>query len=32
VAIIPTKPTDFDTNANSWAGGNATRPQWGAPC
>ena len=32
VANISSKPSNFDTNANSWTGGNATRPQWGAPC
>jgi len=21
--------TSFDTGANAWAGGSATRPQWG---
>lgn len=32
VANITTKPFDFDTEANSWTGGDATRPQWGQPC
>ena len=26
---IGSKPSSFDTGANAWAGGTATRPQWG---
>ncbi|HBV06557.1 MAG TPA: BspA family leucine-rich repeat surface protein, partial [Gemmatimonadetes bacterium] len=26
---IGSEPNDFDTGANAWAGGGATRPQWG---
>jgi surface protein len=26
---IGSKPSNFDTSANAWAGGSATRPQWG---
>lgn len=29
VTLIPTKPTNFDLNADAWTGGNATRPDWG---
>ena len=29
VSLIPTKPSFFDTGATAWAGGDATRPQWG---
>lgn len=32
VANIPTKPFEFDIDATAWVGGNAARPQWGAPC
>ncbi|MFT4303151.1 MAG: BspA family leucine-rich repeat surface protein [Candidatus Woesearchaeota archaeon] len=30
VSQIPTKPNGFDDGANSWEGGDATRPQWGS--
>lgn len=29
VSNILSKPTNFDSGASSWTGGNATRPQWG---
>ena len=29
VHLIATKPSQFDTDANAWTGGAATRPQWG---
>jgi hypothetical protein len=29
VSAIPTKPSQFDQGATAWAGGTATRPQWG---
>jgi surface protein len=32
VAQIATEPSGFDTDATSWAGGVATRPQWGETC
>lgn len=32
VVQIPSEPPFFDSNASSWAGGAATRPQWGEPC
>ena len=32
VADIDEKPSEFDTSTNAWEGGDAVRPQWGAPC
>ena len=32
VKNIGTQPQGFDTNATSWTGGSATRPQWGNNC
>lgn len=32
VQKIPSKPFNFDGDANNWEGGVATRPKWGNPC
>ena len=32
VSQISSKPNLFDDEANSWVGGDATRPQWGETC